>query len=168
MQQNIPKTRWQRWRPVLLFGLPLGALVAGVFLITLIRNYWLNTQYAILTGWLLYLLIPCIAEYRYRSQNRQGGEENSLTGVRVGLTGWMISVSVATVTLIVSLVIYDMTLPPPSQSVAHVFYAPPSLALIFTIAFLLFIYMLNIIGVVLSLIGASIGGALGSWRAKRL
>jgi Na+/melibiose symporter-like transporter len=168
MQQTMPRSRWQRWRPVLLYGIPLGVLVAVVFLITLTRNYWLSTQNALLIGWLLYLLIPCIAEYRYRSQNRQGGEENSLIGVRMGLTGWTISASVATVTLIVSLIIYDVTLPPPGQSVAHVFYAPPDLALIFTIAFLLFIYVLNTIGVVLSLIGASIGGALGSRRAKRL
>jgi len=167
MRQTMSRTRWQRWRPVLSYGLPLGVLVAVVFLITLTRNYWLSTQNAIVIGWLLYLLIPCIAEYRFRSQNRQGDEQNSLIGVRVGLTGWMISASVATVTLIVSLIIYDKTLPPPGQSVAHVFYAPPDLALTFTIAFLLFIYVLNIIGVVLSLIGASIGRALGLWRAKR-
>ena len=168
MQQTMPRSRWQRWRPVLLYGIPLGVLVAVVFLITLTRNYWLSTQNALLIGWLLYLLIPCIAEYRFRSQNRQGGEENSLIGVRVGLTGWTISASVATVTLIVSLIIYDVTLPPPGHSVAHTFYAPPDLALAVAIAFLLFIYVLNIIGVVLSLIGASIGGALGSRRAKRL
>ena|SRR5690348_12037770 len=139
MRQNTPQTRWQRWRPVLLYGLPLGVLVVGVFLLTLTHNYWLSTPNALLIGWLLYLLIPCIAEYRFRSQNRQGGEENSVIGVRVGLIGWTISVSAATVTLIVSLIIYDKTLPPPGQSVAHVFYAPPDLALTFTIAFLLFI-----------------------------
>ena len=72
MQQNTVQTRWQRWRPMLLYGLPLGVLVAVVFLITLTRNYWLSTQNALLIGWLLYLLLPCIAEYRFRSQNRQG------------------------------------------------------------------------------------------------
>ena len=168
MRQDTQQTRWQRWWPVAVFGLPLGVLVAVVFLITLTRNYWLSSQNALLIGWLLYLLIPCIAEYRFRSQNRQRGEENSLMGVRVGLTGWTISVFVATVTLIVSLIIYDKTLPPPGQSVAHIFYAPPNLALAVAIALLLFIYVLNIIGMVLSLVGASIGGAFGSWRAKRL
>lgn len=168
MQQEVPRTRWQRWRPVLLYGIPLGVLEFGLIYVTVTHNYWLSTSNAILIGWLLYLLIPCIAEYRFRPLTRQGGEESSSTGVRVGLAGWAISVSATTVWLIVYLIVYDMTVPPPEQTGPRNLHASPTLELILIVILLLVIYLLSIIGMLLAVGGARIGGVLAMWRAKRL
>jgi hypothetical protein len=169
MQQNIPRTRWQRWRLALLFGSPLGILELGLIYITITHNYWLPMAHAILIGWFLYLLIPCIAEYRFRSRDQhRGKEENSSTGIRTGLTGWSISVSAATLWLIVTMIVYDMTPPPVEQSVPRNFHAPPALDLIVIIFILLVVYFLSVIGVLLGVGGSLIGEALAAWRAKRL
>jgi hypothetical protein len=164
MQHTMPRTRWQRWRHALAFGLPLGVLELGLLYIIVAHGSWLSPQQATLIGWLLALLIPGVAGYHIRYQGRHAGSTNGWTGLRVGLVGATVVMAGVAMWQLVDLIIHANSPPPPGT---RNFYSP-AFAVILAIMLLGLLAMINFVGVSFSAASGLIGEALATWRIKRL
>ena len=93
MRQTMPRTRWQRLRHALAFGLPLALLELGLFAVSMAYSGRLLPPQGLLIGVRLYLVVPAIAGYwRYR-QGQHEGWESGWAGFRVGFVGFAVSCS---------------------------------------------------------------------------
>ncbi|HEY7340340.1 MAG TPA: hypothetical protein VH591_05635 [Ktedonobacterales bacterium] len=164
MQETMPTTRWQRWRHALAFGLPLGVLELGLIYITVLHSYWLSQQQATLIGWLLCLLIPGAAGYHICYLGDHTRPASGWEGLRVGVVGSTVVLAGFAAWLVVTLIIYDNTPPPPGP---RTFYSP-AIALFVAIVLLGLLAMISFVGLAFSAVGGRIGGALAAWRIKRL
>ena len=145
------------------FGLPLGALTFGALLLAVRFPAQLSPGAAILLGLALYVVVPFLAGYRYCYQRRHDGWESAWAGLRVGLVGAALSL-LATLVLLIIAIIVDAHTPPPPPPMRTIH----STALDIIISVLIFgvLAFLNAAGVLLSALGAFLGGALAIWRAK--
>lgn len=169
MRQAMPRTRWQRWRRALVFGLPLGVLELGLIYITITHSYWLSPPQATLIGWLLALLIPGIAAYHYCYWGRHADSASGWEGLRVGVVGAIVVMVGSAVWLVVTLIAYENTPPPPapgsrfySQSYAQ------SYAVFFAVLLLGLLAMINFVGLAFSAASGRVGEALANRRIKRI
>lgn len=160
-QPARPSRKYGRGQ-ALWFGLPLGALTLGVFTLAVLFPARLSPGPAILVGLALYLVVALVAGYRYCYQRRHEGWESGWAGFRVGLVAATLFMLVMTVWMIVSIHIQENTPPPPNS---RVFHSQTLDVIVGAIIFGVFA-VLNGTGMLLSAIGARIGGALAIWRAK--
>ena len=166
MQRDTRNPLAQDWRHALLFGLSLALLALALVVLTARFPTYLNPQQATLVGLPLYLLIPAIAGYNFCSQRRREGWESGWAGFRVGLLASGVFLFTAIVWLTVTVVINDNSPPSGPSSRSNIY--SPGLELFFAILELAILAMLNFVGIVLSVAGGRVGGALAILLAKRL
>ena len=167
MWQRLPRTRWQRWRHALVFGLPLALLEVSLFGVSMSYTSRLLPLQAVLVGLPLYFVIPAIAGYWFCHQWHSEGWEGGWIGFRVGVVGF--TVFMLAIALVFAVIFMRYTNTP------HIFNprAPhqwgiydPAAELRTLAATLGILAVLSGIGLLLSVIGGRIGGALAQWTMK--
>ena len=160
MQRTIPWSRWRSWRQALLFGLPLALLELSLFVVSMAYSNRLLPPQAVLIGLPLYLVIPTVASYWFHHQR----QHENWAGFRVGFVGF--AVFMLAIALIFAFIFLRYTNTP------HIFNprAPHEWGLydpageLRTLASTLGILaVVNGIGILLSVVGGLIGGALAQW-----
>ena len=161
MQQNIPRFRW---REAFSCGIPLALLELALFDVSMAYSGRLLPSQAVLFGLPLYLVIPAIAGYWLCHQWHAEGWEGGWIGFRVGLVGC--AVFILAIVLIFAVLFMRYTNTP------HIFNprAPHQWGLydpageLRTLATTLGVLaVLSGVGLLLSIIGGRIGGALAQW-----
>lgn len=163
MQRTIPWSRWRRWH-ALLFGLPLVLLELSLFVVSMAYSNRLLPLQAVLLGLLLYLVIPAVADYWFYRQRHAHDSAGGSTGLRVGLVGF--AVLMLAIALIFAVIFLQYTNTPhifnPRKPHEWGLYDPA--AEFRTLATTLGIFaVVNGIGILLSVMGGLIGGALAQW-----
>ena len=161
MQQNSPRFRW---RQAPLFGIPLALLELSLFVVSMAYSSRLLPPQAILIGLPLYLVIPAFASYWFCHQWHAEDSEGGWIGFRVGLVscaGFILAIALVFAVLFMR---YANTPPIFNPRAPHEWgmYDPPGelRTLATTLGVLV---VLSSVGLLLSMIGGRIGGALAQW-----
>jgi hypothetical protein len=160
--ERPPARRYGRWQ-ALWFGLPLGALLVGLYQVATLPPFRLSTGQALLVGGALYLIIPLFAGYRYCYQRRHEGWQSGWAGFRVGLVAAMLFLLVMGVIFGIVVYIDGVSPPPPSSPPSRIPHSH-SLVILFSVIIVGLLALLNSVGVLLSAMGGRLGGALAIWR----
>ena len=164
MRQTRPRTRWQRWRHALAFGLPLSVLQLVLYTVAVTHMKQL-TFGPVLLDYLLAFLISAIAGYIFCLRRRHEGWESGWAGLRVGLVACVVFLLLVAIDIAVALILSVNSPPPPTHS--RIPYSP-SFALIVDVILWGFLAFVSGFSLFFSAAGGRIGGALAIWRAKRL
>ncbi|HEY1391029.1 MAG TPA: hypothetical protein VGF38_21010 [Ktedonobacterales bacterium] len=161
MRQNIAKIRW--WQ-ALLFGIPLALLELTLFVVGMAFSSRLLPPQTILIGLPLYLVIPAIAGYWFCHQGHSEGWEGGWIGFRVGLVGCVVFILAIALVFAVIFMRYTNTPPIFNPRAPHQWGMYDPAGELRTLASTLGILaLLNGIGILLSVMGGRIGGALAQW-----
>jgi len=161
MRQNIPTIRW---RQAFLFGIPLALLEFSFFAVSMAYSSRLLPLQAVLLGLPLYLAIPAVAGYWFCRQRHADDPTGGSTGFRVGLVGFAICVLATALIFAVMFMRYINTPHIFSPRAPHQWGLYDPAQEFRTLATTLGILaLLNGIGILLSVLGGLIGGALAQW-----
>ena len=168
MQQTIPWSKWQSWRHALIFGLPLALLEVSLFGVSMSYTSRLLPPQAVLLGLPLYLVIPAIAGYRFCHQWHTEHPAGGWIGLRVGLVGFTVFMSATALIFVVIFMRYTNTPPfftPRAPREWGLYYPPGELRTLATTLGVLAVF--NGAGLLFSVIGGLIGGALAQWAITK-
>jgi hypothetical protein len=161
MQQNIPRFCWPQ---ALSFGLPLALLELSLFGISMAYSNRLLPPQAVLIGLPLYLVIPTIAGYWFCHQRHAEPSAGGWIGFRIGFVGFAIFMLATALIFAVMFMRYINTPHIFSPRAPHEWgmYDPAGepRTLATTPGVLA---ALNGVGLLLSVVGGRIGGALAQW-----
>jgi hypothetical protein len=166
MRQTMPRTRWQRSRHALAFGLPLSVLQLVLYTVAVTHMKQL-TFGPVLLDYLLAFLISAIAGYVFCLRRRHEGWESGWAGLRVGLVACVVFLLLVGTDIAAALIIADNAPPPPPPTNPRQIYSP-GFALILDVILWGFLALVSGFSLFASAAGGRIGGALAIWRAKRL
>jgi hypothetical protein len=161
MQQNIPMIRR---RQAFLFGFPLALLELSLFVVSIAYSSRLLPLQAILLGLPLYLVIPAIAGYWFCRQRPAHNSASGSTGFHVGLVGFAIFMLATALIFAIMFMRYINTPHIFSPRAPHEWGLYDPKGELRTLATTLGILaVVNGIGILLSVMGGLIGGALAQW-----
>ncbi len=167
MQREEPHPNWRDWWLLILLGVPLGLLELSLFVVGLGYSSRLLPLQAVLLGLPLYLAIPVIASYWTCRQRHVDDSTAGSTGFRVGLVGFAVLMLATALIFAVMFMRYINTPHSFSPRAPHEWGLYDPTGELRTLATTLGILaVVNSIGILLSVMGGLIGGALAQWTTS--